>query len=114
MAKTALDRVALAHRSHHWPHQLSGGEQQRVAIARAIVNDPALVFADEPTGALDSKASDEMLSLFSELHKGGVTIVVVTHAPDVADRASRRVSLHDGQLTEEAAATSASNIRKSQ
>lgn len=114
MAKTALDRVALAHRSHHWPHQLSGGEQQRVAIARAIVNDPALVFADEPTGALDSKTSDEMLSLFSELHKGGVTIVVVTHAPDVADRASRRVSLHDGQLTEEAAATNASNIHKSQ
>jgi putative ABC transport system ATP-binding protein len=114
MAKTALDRVALAHRSHHWPHQLSGGEQQRVAIARAIVNDPALVFADEPTGALDSKTSDEMLSLFSELHKGGVTIVVVTHAPDIADRASRRVSLHDGQLTEEAAATNASNIHKSQ
>jgi putative ABC transport system ATP-binding protein len=110
MAKEALDRVGLAHRSHHWPYQLSGGEQQRVATARAIVNDPALVLADEPTGALDSRTSDEMLSLFAELHKDGRTIVVVTHAPDVADRASRLVSMHDGRITEDAAVANASNI----
>jgi putative ABC transport system ATP-binding protein len=107
MAKDALDRVGLAHRSHHQPHQLSGGEQQRVATARAIVNDPALVLADEPTGALDSRTSDEILSLFEGLHKEGRTIVVVTHAADVADRASRRISLHDGRVVGDTAATAA-------
>jgi putative ABC transport system ATP-binding protein len=114
MAKDALERVGLAHRSHHWPHQLSGGEQQRVAAARAIANDPALVLADEPTGALDSKTSDEMLSLFAQLHKDGRTIVVVTHAPDVAERALRRISLHDGRIVEDAAVTNAAHFDRSQ
>jgi putative ABC transport system ATP-binding protein len=86
-------------RRDHWPHQLSGGEQQRVAIARAIVNNPALILADEPTGALDSKTSEEILSLFKDLHRDGRTIVVVTHAMDVAECAQRRVTIHDGRIT---------------
>jgi putative ABC transport system ATP-binding protein len=100
-ARAALDRVGLTHRSSHWPHQLSGGEQQRVAIARAIVNDPALILADEPTGALDSKTSDAILSLFADLHREGRTIIVVTHAPDVAERAERRITLHDGRIMQD-------------
>ena len=98
-ASEALERVGLGARRDHWPHQLSGGEQQRVAIARAIVNNPALILADEPTGALDSKTSEEILSLFKNLHHDGRTIVVVTHAMDVAERAQRRVTIHDGQIT---------------
>jgi putative ABC transport system ATP-binding protein len=97
-AKNALDRVGLADRSHHWPNQLSGGEQQRVVIARAMVNDPALVLADEPTGALDSGTSDEILSLFEDIHRDGRTIIVVTHAAEVADRARRRITLQDGRI----------------
>lgn len=95
-ANDALNRVGLTRRKHHWPHQLSGGEQQRVAIARAIVNNPALILADEPTGALDSKTGHEILSLFENLHQDGRTIIVVTHAPDVAERARRHLTLDDG------------------
>lgn len=95
-AQDALDRVGLADRSRHWPNQLSGGEQQRVVIARATVNDPALILADEPTGSLDSSTSDEIMSLFEALHRDGRTIVVVTHATEVADRAQRQITLHDG------------------
>lgn len=97
-AKDALDRVGLANRWHHWPNQLSGGEQQRVVIARALVNGPALILADEPTGALDTTTSDEILSLFEDIHREGRTIVVVTHAADVADRAKRRITLQDGRV----------------
>jgi putative ABC transport system ATP-binding protein len=104
-AQQALDRVGLADRSHHWPNQLSGGEQQRVVIARAMVNDPALILADEPTGALDSSTSDEILSLFEDLHRDGRTIVVVTHAAEVATRAQRRITLHDGRIVEDEAAS---------
>jgi putative ABC transport system ATP-binding protein len=104
-AERALDRVGLADRSHHWPNQLSGGEQQRVVIARAMVNDPALILADEPTGALDSRTSDEILSLFEDLHRDGRTIVVVTHAAEFADRAQRRITLHDGRIIEDDAAS---------
>jgi putative ABC transport system ATP-binding protein len=95
-AEEALDRVGLADRSRHWPNQLSGGEQQRVVIARAMVNDPALILADEPTGSLDSGTSDEILSLFEALHRDGRTIIMVTHATEVADRARRQITLHDG------------------
>src|SRR5260370_27757625 len=105
-AEQALARVGLADRSHHWPNQLSGGEQQRVVIARAMVNDPALILADEPTGALDSRTSDEILSLFEDLHRDGRTIVVLTHAAEVADRARRQITLHDGRIvTDDAAST---------
>jgi putative ABC transport system ATP-binding protein len=106
-AERALSRVGLADRSHHWPNQLSGGEQQRVVIARAMVNDPALILADEPTGALDSRTSDEIMSLFEDLHRDGRTIVVVTHATEVADRAQRRITLHDGRIVEDDAASKA-------
>ena len=104
-SKDALDRVGLANRSHHWPNQLSGGEQQRVVIARAMVNDPALILADEPTGALDSTTSDEILSLFEGLHRDGRTIIVVTHAAEVAARAQRRITLHGGRIVEDDAAS---------
>jgi putative ABC transport system ATP-binding protein len=104
-AKDALERVGLADRSHHWPNQLSGGEQQRVVIARATVNDPALILADEPTGSLDSATSNEILSLFETLHRNGHTIIVVTHATEVADRARRQITLHDGRIIKDAAAS---------
>jgi putative ABC transport system ATP-binding protein len=103
-AKAALGRVGLADRTHHWPNQLSGGEQQRVVIARAVVNDPALILADEPTGALDSGTGDGILSLFEDLHQDGRTIIVVTHSTEVASRAQRRITLHDGQIIEDGVA----------
>jgi putative ABC transport system ATP-binding protein len=102
-AKDALDRVRLTDRSHHWPNQLSGGERQRVVIARALVNEPALILADEPTGALDSNTGDEIMSLFENLHRHGHTIVVVTHASEVAERARRQITLHDGRIISDAA-----------
>ena len=102
--RTAMDtlaRVGLADRSHHWPNQLSGGEQQRVVIARAMVNDPAVILADEPTGSLDSSTSEEILSLFDDLHREGRTLIVVTHATEVAGRAQRRITLHDGRIIDD-------------
>jgi putative ABC transport system ATP-binding protein len=102
-AEVALDRVGLAGRSHHWPNQLSGGEQQRVVIARAMVSNPALILADEPTGSLDSRTSDEILSLFEGLHRDGRTVIVVTHAAEVASRARRQITLHDGRVLEDVA-----------
>jgi putative ABC transport system ATP-binding protein len=109
LAKDALDRVGLGDRCHHWPNQLSGGEQQRVVIARAVVNDPALILADEPTGALDSTTSETILSLFEQLHRDGRTIIVVTHASEVADRARRQITLHDGQIVEDNATSTKSS-----
>ena len=100
-ARDALDRVGLSGRAHHFPNQLSGGEQQRVTIARAMVNDPALILADEPTGALDSHTGDRIMSLFDGLHLEGRTIVVVTHTAEVAERAERQITLHDGQIVED-------------
>jgi len=97
-AVDVLARVGLTARQHHLPQQLSGGEQQRVAIARALVNHPALILADEPTGALDQQTSDEILELIKGLHRDGRTIVVVTHAPHVADCADRRIVLDDGHI----------------
>jgi ABC-type lipoprotein export system ATPase subunit len=98
LAEDALAVVGLAHRASHWPQQLSGGEQQRVAIARAIVSCPALILADEPTGALDSATGDEILSLFARLNGENRTIIVVTHDDQVARRAGRRITLHDGSV----------------
>jgi putative ABC transport system ATP-binding protein len=109
-AQNALDRVGLSHRLDHGPHQLSG-EQQRVAIARAIVNEPALILADEPTGAVDSKTADGILSLFEDLNRDDRTIIIVTHAPDVARRARRCVTLNDGYLVEDSGARPASRSR---
>ncbi|HMN27071.1 MAG TPA: ABC transporter ATP-binding protein [Caldilineaceae bacterium] len=95
-AVEALTRVGLGDRLGHKPEELSGGQQQRVAIARALVNQPSLLLADEPTGALDSKTGDEVLGLFDELHRQGLTLVVVTHDMGVAHRAERIITLKDG------------------
>ncbi|MEL6428240.1 MAG: ABC transporter ATP-binding protein [Planctomycetota bacterium] len=91
-------RVGLGERLHHRPMQLSGGQQQRVAIARSLINDPALILADEATGNLDSKTADEILELFDELHAEGKTILLVTHEPDVGERAERVLRLKDGNI----------------
>jgi putative ABC transport system ATP-binding protein len=97
-ARVALERVGLGARLEHHPNQLSGGQQQRVAIARAIINEPKVVLADEPTGALDSRTSVEVMALFQELSDAGITIVVVTHEADVAAFASRVVMMKDGKV----------------
>ena len=98
--KAALERVGLANRATHLPTELSGGQQQRVAIARAIVTNPKLVLADEPTGALDSKTSQEIIDIFHELHEQGNTIVLITHDKDVAKQAGRSIHILDGQIRE--------------
>ncbi len=98
--KAALERVGLANRATHLPTELSGGQQQRVAIARAIVTNPKLILADEPTGALDSKTSQEIIDIFHELHEQGNTIVLITHDKDVAKQAGRSIHILDGQITE--------------
>jgi len=94
----ALERVGLGQRLHNRPNQLSGGQQQRVAIARAIINRPALLLADEPTGALDSETTEEVLSIFDELHDDGITVMLVTHEADVAARAERILRFRDGRI----------------
>ncbi|MBN1600092.1 MAG: ABC transporter ATP-binding protein [Chitinispirillaceae bacterium] len=96
LAKAALEKVGLGERMHHLPNQLSGGQQQRVAIARALVNDPPLILADEPTGALDTRTSEEVMELFTSLHKSGKTIILVTHEMEIAQYARRLITMRDG------------------
>jgi len=96
----ALKKVGLSERMNNRPNQLSGGQQQRVAIARAIINNPAILLADEPTGALDSKTTEDVLDLFDKLHESGITIVLVTHEDEVANRAKKIARFKDGRIVE--------------
>ena len=97
-AEKALSQVGLAERSQHQPGEMSGGQRQRVAIARALVTEPSILLADEPTGNLDSKTGQEIMTLFDQLHSAGQTIILVTHEPDIAEHAQRQIHLLDGQI----------------
>ncbi len=101
LAKMRLEQVGLGGRLDHHPRQLSGGQQQRVAIARALVNNPKILLADEPTGALDTKTSNEIMELFSDLNRQGITVIVVTHEPDIAEFARRRLTFRDGKIVDD-------------
>jgi putative ABC transport system ATP-binding protein len=96
-----LERVGLGNRLDHRPNQLSGGQRQRVAVARALVGEPSLLLADEPTGNLDSRTSEEIMALFDALHAQGQTVVVVTHEPDIAAHCHRTVRIGDGRIVED-------------
>lgn len=100
-AEQALEKVGLGSRLDHHPSQLSGGQQQRVAIARALVNNPQILLADEPTGALDTETSNEIMELFTELNKNGVTVIIVTHEQEIADWTNRIMRLRDGKIVED-------------
>jgi len=99
-AMEALERVGLGRRANHKPTELSGGEQQRVAIARALVNNPQIILADEPTGNLDSVATAEIISIFRQLNRDGITLVVITHEVDIAGQAQRTIHMLDGRITQ--------------
>jgi len=99
--EAVMDRMAISHRRNHFPGQLSGGQQQRVAIARAVLPNPKIILADEPTGNLDSKNGREVMSLLSELHREGTTIIMVTHSQHDASYADRIVKLHDGEIADQ-------------
>ena len=101
IAMEVIKSVDLESRAHHQPSELSGGQQQRVAIARALVNKPSILFADEPTGNLDSKTGDDVMNLFKNLHKQGQTIIVITHEIEVANQAERIISIKDGKIFED-------------
>ena len=97
-AKSVLNKVGLDDRINHKPNELSGGQQQRVAIARALVNNPSIIFADEPTGNLDTKTGEEIMNLFKELHRNGQTIIVITHENEIADQTERIITVKDGLI----------------
>ncbi|BDX00843.1 ABC transporter ATP-binding protein [Maricaulis maris] len=100
-AMARLEQVGLGDRTDHHPAQLSGGQQQRVAIARSLVNDPKILLADEPTGALDSKTSDDIMAIFDQLNREGITVILVTHEQEVADHARRQIVFRDGNIVED-------------
>ncbi|CRH91250.1 ABC transporter ATP-binding protein [Chlamydia trachomatis] len=101
LSKQFLEKVELEERMYHLPSELSGGQKQRVAIARALVNSPSIILADEPTGALDTKTGDQIMSLLTELNREGKTIIMVTHEPEIAEYATRKIVLRDGVITED-------------
>lgn len=101
LAKQYLEKVELGGRMHHLPSELSGGQKQRVAIARALVNNPSIILADEPTGALDTRTGDQIMDLLTELNQEGKTIIMVTHEPEIAEYATRKIVLRDGVITED-------------
>jgi putative ABC transport system ATP-binding protein len=105
-ARAKLEEMGLGNRTDHTPAKLSGGQQQRVAIARALVTDPLMLLADEPTGALDSQTSQDIMTIFQKLNDDGITVIVVTHEPDIAEYAQRRIIFRDGRIVEDAAVVS--------
>jgi len=108
----ALESVGLADRAHHFPNQLSGGEQQRVAIARSLVNDPVVILADEPTGNLDTRTSLEVMAIFQSLNNQGITIVIVTHEADIATFTKRNITFRDGKIIREVEVNGQRNARE--
>ncbi|MEJ5229531.1 MAG: ABC transporter ATP-binding protein [Pseudothermotoga sp.] len=109
-AKELLALVGLENRMHHKPTQLSGGQMQRVAIARALANEPQIILADEPTGNLDSKSGQEVLKIFSDLHDNGLTVIVVTHDPEIAELGERVIHMRDGKIVSQEVRASVGNV----